>query len=160
MTALTGAQRQKRLKDRKRGRLAPAKTFSCEGCGKLHKGAHGKRCRQCWLKTPDGRARVAHLAARLKARNLTITGRVQNVNIPYYDTLHGGTFALVGHTYGKASGPLFCQAWGKKLTDQVRGLSTNQLVQITGELHCRTGVHHSPTGSHIVIMLASVEVLP
>ncbi|MEB3319172.1 MAG: hypothetical protein VKO39_13675 [Cyanobacteriota bacterium] len=91
---------------------------------------------------------------------VVITGRVQNVNIPHYETTHGATFALVGHNYSKASAPLFCQAWGKKLTDQVRGLSTNQAVQVVGELHCRTGVHHSPTGSHIVIMITSVEVLP
>jgi len=51
----TAAERAKRYRDRKSGRLPPPVQLLCLTCGKNHSGARGQYCCRCWLKTDEGR---------------------------------------------------------------------------------------------------------
>ena len=65
----SGADRQRRYRERKAGRLAPAPRFACLSCGILHLGARGALCSRCWERlTPEGRAYRADRVARSRAR--------------------------------------------------------------------------------------------
>ena len=69
MTDLTAAERQRRYRERKAGRLAPAQRPTCPACGITHTGARGVLCSRCWERlTPEGRAYKADRVARSRAR--------------------------------------------------------------------------------------------
>ena len=55
------AQRQRLYRQRQAGLAPGGRRFLCEGCGRRHTGAHGRICRECARKTPEGRATVARL---------------------------------------------------------------------------------------------------
>lgn len=61
---LSDAERARRARDRRAGRLAPVLTC---GCGRRAIGEHAPLCRQCWLKTPEGLAAEADRIRRLRA---------------------------------------------------------------------------------------------
>jgi len=44
----TGAERQRRYRERKAGRLPPAPKPTCAACGITHTGARGLLCSRCW----------------------------------------------------------------------------------------------------------------
>jgi hypothetical protein len=53
----TGAERARRYRERKAGRLPPAERRICPACGITHTGARGMLCCKCWTRlTPEGRA--------------------------------------------------------------------------------------------------------
>ena len=65
----TGAERQRRYRERQAGRLPPTERPPCQACGRLHTGAHGPLCSRCWASlTPDGRADRAARVARAEAK--------------------------------------------------------------------------------------------
>ena len=71
----TGAERERRRRERKAGRLPPVARVQCSGpgCVRVHTGAHGLYCWSCWEKCdPLGRLaktqRVRDTRARAKAR--------------------------------------------------------------------------------------------
>ena len=52
----SSAERQKRYRERKAGRLPPVERPACSACGIIHKGKHGYLCSRCWERlTPEGR---------------------------------------------------------------------------------------------------------
>lgn len=52
----TAADRQRRYRARKAGLLPPVERRPCTTCPRLHSGAHGKHCWECWEKhSPVGR---------------------------------------------------------------------------------------------------------
>jgi hypothetical protein len=55
------AQRQRLYRQRQAGLAPGGRRFLCEGCGRRHTGTHGRICRECARKTPEGRATVAWL---------------------------------------------------------------------------------------------------
>ena len=78
----TGAERARRYRERKAGRLPPAQRPACQACGILHTGARGLLCCRCWTRlTPEGRAdraaRVAKTRARRSAVDRPVTGVLQ-----------------------------------------------------------------------------------
>ena len=65
----TNADRQRRYRERRAGRLAPAQLLACAACGRNHTGRHGLLCSRCWTAlTPEGRADRAARVARSRAR--------------------------------------------------------------------------------------------
>lgn len=53
----TAAERARRYRERKAGRLPPADKPSCAACGRTHTGARGVLCSRCWQSlTPEGKA--------------------------------------------------------------------------------------------------------
>ena len=65
------AQRQRLYRQRKAGLAPGGRRFLCEGCGRRHTGAHGRICRECSRKTPEGRATVARLVWEHRQRRKT-----------------------------------------------------------------------------------------
>lgn len=69
----TAAERMRRYRERKAGRLPPAETFTCANCSRPHTlaghlGAHHPYCTKCWLCiTPEGRADLAARQATFRA---------------------------------------------------------------------------------------------
>jgi hypothetical protein len=69
----TGAERQRRWRERQAERLAPAVRVSCEACGIIHTGAHGLLCSRCWERlTVEGRAAKALRVRKSRARRRLI----------------------------------------------------------------------------------------
>ena len=69
MTDPTGAERQRRYRERLAGRLPPAQRPTCPACGITHTGARGVLCSRCWERLdPAGRAFKAERVARSRAR--------------------------------------------------------------------------------------------
>ena len=65
----TPADRAKRYRERKAGRLPPLQPPVCPACGLLHRGARGLLCSRCWERlTPEGRAFKAERVRRARAR--------------------------------------------------------------------------------------------
>jgi hypothetical protein len=65
----TGADRSRRYRERKAGRLAPHQPLTCSACGAGASGQYGPICRRCWERlTPEGRAAKAARVARARAR--------------------------------------------------------------------------------------------
>jgi hypothetical protein len=65
----TGADRQRRYRDRQAGLLPPAELRSCACCPRQHTGTHGDHCWECWrLHTDAGRADRADRVARSRQR--------------------------------------------------------------------------------------------
>jgi hypothetical protein len=65
----TAAERSRRYRERKAGRLPPAQRPACQACGILHTGAHGLLCSRCWTRlTPEGRADRADRVRRAQKR--------------------------------------------------------------------------------------------
>ena len=65
----TNAERQRRHRARQAGLLPPVELRPCTTCPRLHSGAHGEHCWECWrLHTPQGRANRADRVARSKLR--------------------------------------------------------------------------------------------
>jgi hypothetical protein len=62
------AQRQRLYRQRKAGLAPGGRRFLCEGCGRRHTGAHGRICRECSRKTPEGRAATARWVRELRQR--------------------------------------------------------------------------------------------
>ena len=57
MPDLTAADRARRYRERKAGRLPPASKPACQACGITHTGARGVLCSRCWQSlTVEGRA--------------------------------------------------------------------------------------------------------
>ena len=53
----TTAERSRRYRERKAGRLPPAQRLTCQCCPRIHTGAHGLLCSRCWQSTTvEGRA--------------------------------------------------------------------------------------------------------
>jgi hypothetical protein len=65
------AQRQRLYRQRNAGLAPGGRRLSCENCGRRHTGAHGRICRECSRKTPEGRATVARLVWELRHRRKT-----------------------------------------------------------------------------------------
>jgi hypothetical protein len=62
----TAAERARRYRDRKAGRLPPLPT--CEACGKPHTGVRGVLCSRCWQSlTAEGKANRAARVAKARA---------------------------------------------------------------------------------------------
>jgi len=52
----SSAERQRRYRERKAGRLPSVEKPACIACGIVHKKAHGDLCARCWERlTPEGR---------------------------------------------------------------------------------------------------------
>jgi hypothetical protein len=70
----TAADRARRYRERKAGRLPPAERPTCQCCGITHTGARGLLCSRCWQSTTvEGRAdRAARVkkAAKRKRDNM------------------------------------------------------------------------------------------
>ena len=65
----TAAERARRYRERKAGRLPPPQTLICIACGANHRGAHGELCSRCWERlTPEGRRAKADRVAKVRAR--------------------------------------------------------------------------------------------
>ena len=65
----TGAERQRRYRDRQAGLLPPAELLPCACCPRQHTGTHGDHCWECWrLHTDAGRADRAARVARSRKR--------------------------------------------------------------------------------------------
>ena len=65
----TNAERQRRYRERRAGRLPPPQPLVCAACGRNHTGAHGVLCSRCWTSlTPEGRADRAARVARTRDR--------------------------------------------------------------------------------------------
>ena len=65
----TGAERARRYRERKAGRLAPVQPLSCAACGRNHTGVRGVLCSRCWQSlTPEGRADRAARVAKVRAK--------------------------------------------------------------------------------------------
>jgi hypothetical protein len=65
------AQRQRLYRQRKAGLAPGGRRIPCESCGRRHTGAHGRICRECSRKTPEGRAATARLVWELRQRRKT-----------------------------------------------------------------------------------------
>jgi hypothetical protein len=69
MTDPTSAERSRRYRERKTGRLPPPVKPSCPACGITHTGARGPLCSRCWERlTEEGRQFKADRVARSRAR--------------------------------------------------------------------------------------------
>lgn len=67
--ALSPAEKQKRYRERKAGRLPAPEKPTCQACGKAHTGARGLLCCRCWESlTPEGRAYRAARVARARKK--------------------------------------------------------------------------------------------
>ena len=65
----TGAERARRYRERKAGRLPAAEQPTCQACGIVHTGARGVLCSRCWQSlTPEGRADRADRVAKARAK--------------------------------------------------------------------------------------------
>jgi predicted amidophosphoribosyltransferase len=65
----TTAERSRRYRERKAGRLPPAPNPVCSGCGITHRGARGLLCSRCWERLdPAGRAFKAERVRKAKAK--------------------------------------------------------------------------------------------
>jgi hypothetical protein len=65
----TAADRSRRYRERKAGRLLPVQRPACQACGKIHTGAHGLLCSRCWERlAPEGRADRADRVRRAQKR--------------------------------------------------------------------------------------------
>lgn len=67
----TNAERQRRWRERQAGKLAPAVKIPCSSCGKIHTGAHGSLCRDCFRKSPNGKEWQRLRMAAYRARRAT-----------------------------------------------------------------------------------------
>lgn len=75
----TAADRARRYRERKAGRLPPAQRPACQACGIIHTGAKGVLCSKCWTNlTPEGKAdRAARVRrAQKRKRDGLLTGRL------------------------------------------------------------------------------------
>jgi len=69
----TAAERARRYRERKAGRLAPAEPLICAACGNGRSGRYGPLCLSCWKRlTPEGRAANAAAVARSRARRRAV----------------------------------------------------------------------------------------
>lgn len=69
MSDPTAAERVRRYRERKAGRLPPAVRLTCPACAIVHTGARGRFCSRCWERlTPEGRQYKADRVARSRAR--------------------------------------------------------------------------------------------
>lgn len=67
----TNAERQRRYRERRAGRLAPFQPLTCAACGRNHTGVRGVLCSRCWSAlTPEGRADRLRRVQRSQARRL------------------------------------------------------------------------------------------
>lgn len=65
----TSADRSRRYRERRAGRLAPHQSPICAACGAGASGQYGAICRRCWERlTSEGRAAKAARVARAKKR--------------------------------------------------------------------------------------------
>ena len=65
----TGADRQRRYRERQAGRLPPAQRPTCQACGITHTGTRGLLCCRCWTRlAPEGRADRADRVRRAQKR--------------------------------------------------------------------------------------------
>lgn len=65
----TGADRQRRWRDRQAGRLPSVDRPSCAACGRVHTGIRGVLCSRCWRAlTPEGKADRVERVRRAQAR--------------------------------------------------------------------------------------------
>lgn len=65
----TAADRARRYRERRAGRLPPVELSTCSACSGPHTGAHGLLCRRCWLRlTPEGQADLSARQALHKVR--------------------------------------------------------------------------------------------
>jgi len=65
----TNADRQRRYRQRKAGRLPPPAKPTCPACGITHTGARGPLCSRCWERLdPSGRQFKAERVAKSRAR--------------------------------------------------------------------------------------------
>ena len=66
---LTGAERQRRWRQRQAGKIPPVEVLTCESCGRRHIGAHGALCWRCWEHlTVEGRESRAERVRRARRR--------------------------------------------------------------------------------------------
>ena len=65
----TAAERARRYRERKAGRLPAVEQQTCPACGRSHTGARGALCSRCWQSlTPEGRADRAARVAKARAK--------------------------------------------------------------------------------------------
>ena len=65
----TGAERARRYRARKAGKLPPVERPTCPACGITHTGARGVLCSRCWERLdPAGRAFKAARVAKVRAK--------------------------------------------------------------------------------------------
>jgi hypothetical protein len=65
----TNAERSRRFRARRAGKIPPAERLICSACGAGRSGRYGEICRRCWERvTPEGRAAKAARVARARGR--------------------------------------------------------------------------------------------
>ena len=65
----TGAERARRYRERKAGRLPAVERPTCQACGRTHTGARGSLCSRCWQSlTPEGQADRAARVAKVRGK--------------------------------------------------------------------------------------------
>lgn len=65
----TPAERSRRYRERKAGRLPPPQPPTCPACGLVHRGACGILCSRCWERLdPAGRAFKAERVRRVREK--------------------------------------------------------------------------------------------
>ena len=65
----TNAERSRRFRARRAGKMPPAVRLICSACGAGRSGRYGEICRRCWERlTPEGRADKAARVARVRAK--------------------------------------------------------------------------------------------
>ena len=65
----TAAERARRYRERKAGRLPAVEQVTCQACGRFHTGARGVLCARCWqYLTPEGKADRAARVAKARAK--------------------------------------------------------------------------------------------
>jgi predicted amidophosphoribosyltransferase len=69
MSDPTAAERSRRYRERKAGRLPPPQPPICPACGLAHRGARGILCSRCWERLdPAGRAFKAERVRKARAK--------------------------------------------------------------------------------------------
>jgi 5-methylcytosine-specific restriction endonuclease McrA len=87
----TGAERQRRYRERKAGLLPPPIVLSCLTCGKRHSGVRGEYCCRCWLKTDSGRE-----WQRNRVKDFRITNPESTARNTYEGNRKRGAFRRAG----------------------------------------------------------------
>ena len=69
----TAAERSRRYRERKAGRLAPVQPLICAACSNGRSGRYGPLCLSCWERlTLEGRAAKADRVRRSRARQRAV----------------------------------------------------------------------------------------
>jgi hypothetical protein len=66
----TNAERSRRFRARRAGKIPPAERLICSACGAGRSERYGEICRRCWERlTPEGRAAKAERVAKARGKH-------------------------------------------------------------------------------------------